>query len=118
MLATGHYRNGVLLTPITADVVAEPDHDGELADGGRAVHPRPLRRRRLGGSMIIYVNGERREVDAPARPRDVLARARRVGRRAASRWPWTARWCPRVALADHELPTGARVEIVTAVQGG
>ena len=23
MLATGHYRNGVLLTPITADVVAE-----------------------------------------------------------------------------------------------
>jgi len=30
MLATGHYRNGVLLTPITADVISSLIITGEL----------------------------------------------------------------------------------------
>jgi glycine oxidase len=39
VLATGHYRNGVLLTPVTADIIAEVVADGtlpELAAGFRA----------------------------------------------------------------------------------
>jgi glycine oxidase len=30
VLATGHYRNGVLLSPITADVIAELLDSGQL----------------------------------------------------------------------------------------
>jgi glycine oxidase len=30
LLATGHYRNGVLLTPITADVISSLIINGEL----------------------------------------------------------------------------------------
>jgi glycine oxidase len=32
VLATGHYRNGVLLTPITADVISTLIISGELDD--------------------------------------------------------------------------------------
>jgi len=39
-LATGHYRNGVLLTPITGDVMAEALHSGELPPEARPFSPR------------------------------------------------------------------------------
>ncbi|MFI0819200.1 glycine oxidase ThiO [Streptomyces sp. NPDC021098] len=39
-LATGHYRNGVLLTPITGDVMAEALHRGELPPEARPFSPR------------------------------------------------------------------------------
>jgi glycine oxidase len=32
MHATGHYRNGILLTPITADAIAQLIADGTVAD--------------------------------------------------------------------------------------
>ena len=35
MLATGHYRNGVLLTPVTADVISSYVVTGELAEIAR-----------------------------------------------------------------------------------
>ncbi|QES50529.1 glycine oxidase ThiO [Streptomyces venezuelae] len=39
-LATGHYRNGVLLTPVTGDVMAEVLATGELPDIARPFSPR------------------------------------------------------------------------------
>ncbi|QEU97716.1 glycine oxidase ThiO [Streptomyces kanamyceticus] len=39
-LATGHYRNGVLLTPITGDVLAHALVTGELSDEARPFTPR------------------------------------------------------------------------------
>ncbi|MEU1806094.1 glycine oxidase ThiO [Streptomyces sp. NPDC019937] len=39
-LATGHYRNGVLLTPITGDVMAEALTGGELPPDARPFSPR------------------------------------------------------------------------------
>ncbi|MFI0778782.1 glycine oxidase ThiO [Streptomyces sp. NPDC021212] len=39
-LATGHYRNGVLLTPITGDVMAEALTSGELPPEARPFSPR------------------------------------------------------------------------------
>ncbi|MEV7003053.1 glycine oxidase ThiO [Streptomyces sp. NPDC093982] len=38
-LATGHYRNGVLLTPVTGDVMAHVLATGELPDDARAFTP-------------------------------------------------------------------------------
>ncbi|MCX4667797.1 glycine oxidase ThiO [Streptomyces sp. NBC_01381] len=38
-LATGHYRNGVLLTPVTGDVMAHALVTGELPDEARAFTP-------------------------------------------------------------------------------
>ncbi|MFD9290512.1 glycine oxidase ThiO [Streptomyces sp. NPDC060030] len=39
-LATGHHRNGVLLTPVTGDVMAHVLTTGELPDVGRPFSPR------------------------------------------------------------------------------
>ncbi|MGW6734541.1 glycine oxidase ThiO [Streptomyces sp. NPDC055013] len=39
-LATGHYRNGVLLTPVTGDAMAHVLTTGELPDEARAFTPR------------------------------------------------------------------------------
>ena len=39
-LATGHYRNGVLLTPVTGDVMAEVLTTGVLPDEARPFSPR------------------------------------------------------------------------------
>ncbi|WP_418956593.1 glycine oxidase ThiO [Streptomyces tritici] len=40
LLATGHYRNGVLLTPVTGDVMAEVLATGSLPDEARPFSPR------------------------------------------------------------------------------
>ncbi|WP_318218216.1 glycine oxidase ThiO [Streptomyces sp. SCL15-6] len=40
LLATGHYRNGVLLTPVTGDVMAHVLATGELPEEGRPFTPR------------------------------------------------------------------------------
>ncbi|MFI9647541.1 glycine oxidase ThiO [Streptomyces sp. NPDC052040] len=40
VLATGHYRNGILLTPVTGDVMAHVLTTGELPDEGRPFTPR------------------------------------------------------------------------------
>ncbi|MBT2366530.1 glycine oxidase ThiO [Streptomyces sp. ISL-10] len=40
LLATGHYRNGVLLTPVTGDVLAAALTTGELPDEARPFSPR------------------------------------------------------------------------------
>ncbi|MET9621338.1 glycine oxidase ThiO [Streptomyces sp. NPDC006464] len=40
LLATGHYRNGVLLTPVTGDAVAEALATGTLPDEARPFTPR------------------------------------------------------------------------------
>ncbi|OIK03326.1 glycine oxidase ThiO [Streptomyces monashensis] len=40
VLATGHYRNGVLLTPVTGDVMAGLLADGELPEEARPFTPR------------------------------------------------------------------------------
>ncbi|MEV6396352.1 glycine oxidase ThiO [Streptomyces sp. NPDC051907] len=49
-LATGHYRNGVLLTPLTGDVMAHALVAGELPDEARPFTPRrfsPVRQEQL-----------------------------------------------------------------------
>ncbi|MCL7366848.1 MULTISPECIES: glycine oxidase ThiO [Streptomyces] len=48
LLATGHYRNGVLLTPVTGDVMAHALTTGELPEEGRPFTPR-----RFGGAPAL-----------------------------------------------------------------
>ncbi|KUN86569.1 glycine oxidase [Streptomyces bungoensis] len=47
LLATGHYRNGVLLTPVTGDVMAEV-----LAGGALPAEARPFAPRRFGAALV------------------------------------------------------------------
>ena len=68
--------------------------------------------------MIVFVNGERREVNAPATLDEVLGRCARGRRRAGSPSPSTASWCPARRHPATNLDEAARVEVVTAVQGG
>ncbi|BET50681.1 glycine oxidase ThiO [Streptomyces tendae] len=48
LLATGHYRNGVLLTPVTGDVMADVLTGGELPEEARPFSPRRFGPRRFG----------------------------------------------------------------------
>ena len=42
VLASGHYRNGILLAPLTGEAVAELLDDGELPEAVVAAHPERL----------------------------------------------------------------------------
>jgi len=68
--------------------------------------------------MIIHVNGERRDVNAPARLPDVLALAPGESVPRGVAVAVDGEVVPRSRHADFELTDGARVEIVMAVQGG
>ena len=110
--ATGHYRNGALLAPVTADLVVaellgEPDRPGLLA--------RPLRRGR--GVSRIYVNGEPLERGG-ATVAELLAE---LGVEPGARGVAVAvdgEVVPRAAWAELQVNEGQRVEALSAMQGG
>ncbi len=93
LLATGHFRNGILLAPATADAVAamvageELDPALEVGRHGQV--------RGGCGEMRVALNGD--AVSFPTRRRSRTPLPRPVPTRggAGSPPPWTARWCPR-----------------------
>ena len=118
VLATGHYRNGVLLTPITADVISQLITSGELDS---VAAPFSLDRFVLtggAGPMIIHVNGQAREIAPPVRLTEVLDLPEGASTRRGIAVAVNGKVIPRSQHASTELADGARVEIVTAVQGG
>jgi sulfur carrier protein len=66
--------------------------------------------------VIVFVNGERREVDAPATVDAVLGLGGQAPRGFAVAVDGEV--VPRARHRTTELREGSRVEIVTAVQGG
>ena len=99
--ATGHYRNGVLLAPLTGETVAS------ILTG------------REGGAMRVVLNGEPRELQRRRdRRRRGATQAARPSRATASRWPWAARSSHASGWADRTLAEGEQVEVLQAVQGG
>jgi sulfur carrier protein len=67
--------------------------------------------------MIIHVNGRPREVAPPVRLSEVLELSSGIAPRGVA-VAVNGQVIPRSQHADIELTEGARVEIVTAVQGG
>lgn len=68
--------------------------------------------------MIIFVNGERREVAAGATAYDVVVGSDDPEPRRGVAVAVNGSVVPRARLAETALGEGAKVEIVTAVQGG
>jgi sulfur carrier protein len=68
--------------------------------------------------MIIHVNGQAREVTPPVRLREVLDLPDGVATPRGIAVAVNGQVIPRSQHANTELTEGARVEIVTAVQGG
>jgi sulfur carrier protein len=68
--------------------------------------------------MIIHVNGKPREVAAPVRLLDVLDLPAGATTPRGIAVAVDGQVIPRSQHANTELREGARVEIVTAVQGG
>ena len=68
--------------------------------------------------MIIHVNGRPREVAPPVRLSEVLELTESGTARRGVAVAVNGQVIPRSQHADIELTEGARVEIVTAVQGG
>jgi sulfur carrier protein len=68
--------------------------------------------------MIIHVNGQPREVTPPVRLREVLDLPDGAATPRGIAVAVNGQVIPRSQHANTELTEGARVEIVTAVQGG
>jgi sulfur carrier protein len=68
--------------------------------------------------MIIHINGRPREVTPPARLSEVLELSSSGTAPRGIAVAVNGQVIPRSQHADIELTEGARVEIVTAVQGG
>jgi len=68
--------------------------------------------------VIIFVNGEQREVAAGATLQEVLVGHGDAEPRRGIAVAVDGSVVPRARLAETALSEGARVEIVTAVQGG
>ncbi len=108
MLATGHYRNGVLLTPITADVVAELVVHDRMLDVAAPFGPGAFRdARRVGPDgiplMLIYVNGEQREVAPGTVVSEVVGNGDATPRRGIA-VAVDGSVVPRARLAETTLP--------------
>ena len=67
--------------------------------------------------MLIFVNGERREVSEGTRLHEVVGDGDETPRRGVA-VAVDGTVVPRARVAETALTEGARVEIVTAVQGG
>ncbi len=134
--AIGHHRNGILLTPITAELVADAlagvaptELAGALAPG-RFATAAPAANPAAAGAgasgqgegegrpMIVTINGERREIPSAATVATVIellgvgAGSPRGGGGARRRGRQAGRW------TDTQLPEGALIEVVAAIQGG
>ena len=117
-LATGHYRNGILLAPATADAVSPPSPaTGRTRRWPRPTRPASRRQRRCPDD------------DRAERGRGRASRGRVAGRRGRRRRrrPAESRGVaaavdgevvPRAEWERHALVEGAGVEVVRAVQGG
>ena len=132
MWATGHYRNGVLLTPVTADLVVaelagEPvDHafgpERFAAPGGSNVG---LPRQGVvgptfdsaRGCAVIVLNGEPRERDG-ATIVELLADLGVEERARGVAVAVNGEIVPRAHWPSHRVDTGDRVEALSAMQGG
>ena len=68
--------------------------------------------------MIIHVNGRPREVVPPVRLSEVLELPDGATARRGIAVAVNGEVVPRIQHAEIELSEGAKVEIVTAVQGG
>ena len=113
--ATGHWRNGVLLAPLTGEVVAGLLAGEPLPEDFAALSPS-----RFGGARmtIVMLNGERRELDGRATVAAAveLAGAPEGGRGVAVALDGEV--VPRGEWATTEVRDGQELEVLRAVQGG
>ncbi len=120
MYATGHYRHGVLLAPVTAqEVAAEVER---MLDGAPETAPvlapfSPLRFD-LTPVPTLRINGEPRDVPAPLALDALLAHLGRDPGQPGVAVAVGDRVVPRSSWPTTEVGEGDRVEIITASQGG
>ena len=74
--------------------------------------------RERGDRVTVVVNGRPAEVADGATVADLLARARPAGGRAGVAVAVDAEVVPRGQWRTRPVPEGARVEVLTAIQGG
>ena len=117
LVATGHHRNGMLLAPLTADAVVALLRGGHVPAPVRAADPARLSRDGeevatcTCGSTVSRASWRPTRACSTRSPRSGAPRtgvAVAVDGEVVPRADW-----PATALAD-----GARVEVLTAVQGG
>ena len=116
--ATGHWRNGVLLAPLTGEAVAELLAGGTAAGGGGRARRRALRGG--GGDRVtsVTINGEPHRLPADA---TVAHAVRESGVEPGGRGVAVAldgEVVPRGAWASTTVREGQELEVLHAVQGG
>ena len=112
--ATGHYRNGILLTPVTAD--SSPRRWRRAAARVRAA--RRSAAVRGGPRMKVVLNGEAAELADGATVTTALASLDLPAAGRGVAVAVDAEVVPRGQWERTQLHEGARVEILRAIQGG
>ncbi|MDQ0944119.1 glycine oxidase [Streptomyces sp. V1I1] len=119
-VATGHHRNGVLLTPVTGDVMAAVLVTGELPDEAPPLHSSPLLPRAPGAARMnvlnVSVNGESRALATGTTLDTLVANLTAAATGVAAAVNEAV--VPRSQWSGTLLDDGDRVEVLTAVQGG
>ena len=116
--AVGHYRHGILLTPITAELVVK-------ALVGAGAVPDEFAPTRFAGcpggdgvTMNVTINGDPRELPAGATVASVIESFRGAPGGRGVAVAVEGEVVPRAQWPHVELRDGARIEVVVAVQGG
>ena len=115
--ATGHWRNGVLLAPLTGEAVAGLLAGDELPSELSALSARPLRHE--GARMtLVVLNGERQELPdgATVQSAVIATGAPADGRGVAAALDGEV--VPRGEWSTTAVREGQQVEVLHAVQGG
>ena len=114
LFATGHYRNGILMAPLTAEAIAPARRRACLTLAPR----RRVAARGREAAMRVELNGRAAELPDGATVADAVARGRaeRSGRGVAV--ARRRRGVPRTEWEGRRSREGSRVEVLAAVQGG
>ena len=113
--ATGHYRNGILLSGLSGELAAAALCGEPLPAWAAAADPAPLR---AGAGMTVVVNGEPRELAPGTTVSDLLAVLELPGDGRGVAVAVDAEVVPRGQWETTQIDEGARVEVLRAIQGG
>ena len=128
--ATGHHRNGILLAPLTGELVAGLLSDGESLDpllsacaparfASHAGASSSAGREQAGGrAPMIKLNGRDSDVRAGETLDAVLRRLELAPDARGVAVAVDGEVVPRAQWRSFSLPEHARVEVLTAMQGG
>ena len=117
-LATGHYRNGILLAPITGDLMAEFLFEGSVPELMKPFLADALRADLEGRVVNLVVNGSTVELGAEATVAELVEQVAPGRAERGTAVAVNGEVVPKTQWSVARLSSGDRVEVLHAIGGG